>query len=281
MKCAMDMCEEYDQAFAAIRSGRNCRPFLTHLLTSDINRCYQGDYLLSAAVNVYLKKSKCFENIKCLLEFGATPLCGSWNYCGVYLNDCPFDFTSEWKTVRGTEIAAMVDDLALLKVLVTSTKCNELHLTCALKMARADSKHYLQAVLDQLQLISPTLFRPYSIRSKTGISYFLSLAPLAPILILKKMEDENLRELLNLYRDVMRSLRSVRMVFFNKDSPASVLPLDVVKAATSYLVQFNPQELARLKEYGKILEKGLMLDTYFSFVCGFRVQLPSKRHTLW
>jgi hypothetical protein len=281
----LQLCDELNRAFAAVRRGEPCREWLTPLIRADINRCYQSEYLLSAAVNVYFAQ-KSFENVDCLLELGADPSYGSWDALGEYLNDKPYHYPSRWASVGSIEYATRMDDLELLKRFITCSKCNESHVMFAFHEARAGTatRAYLSAVMDQLDLMSPSKYRAHIHNwpvNRKGLSYLLTMAPKSPILILKSMEEGPLRTLFDLYKDVMLSLHNIRVVFFNQESSAAALPVDVVKLAASFLTDFTADELSNLQAYGKILKLGFSVETYFSYACVYRVQLRTHPQSRW
>jgi hypothetical protein len=268
---------ELEKAFAAVKSAQCCRAFLTGV---DVNACHEGDFLLSAAVNVYFKKNRSLENIKLLLDLGANPLCGSWNETGFYLNYSNLMVAAHLDHLKCLEMAALMDCFELVQLLVLSPKMNATHVRNALRKAPwpSDSRVYLSAVLDQCQQVrkltaanAPTRYyhRPVA-------KPLLAMEPLAPILVLKGLENNSLDELASLCATYRRSMHDVRVVFFNQQSTASMLPLELMRLAASYVVDFSPLECANLRRFGAILRGGFQAETWYSGCDGFRRVLPSN-----
>ena len=286
---------DLEKAFCAVKTGQCCKELLTPSVLAGLNECYEGDFLLSAAVEVYLKKPNAsLHNIKLLLEHGANPLCGSWSRDGVYviylnlnafvaahLSNCHFGNFH----LQCLEIAAMLDRLDLVMLLVACPQINPLHVKDAARMAlsKSDSRFYLTEVMEQFKAVEKMMAAnaPTRYYHQPAAKGLLNMAPLAPILVLKGVHNNCLEEIAEFITHRRRSLRDVRAVFFNRQSTAFSLPLEMVRLTASYLVNFSPLESKNLRVFGDILDRGFLAETYFSKQNGFRCNLPYKPRAVW
>jgi hypothetical protein len=76
-------------------------------------------------------------------------------------------------------------------------------------------------------------------------------------------------------------VHTIRVVFFNKQSTAAVLPAEMMRLVASYVVNFSPLESTNLRCFGKILDCGFQAETWFSVPEGFRRILPTKPQARW
>ena len=267
---------ELEKAFAAVKSSHCCRAFLG----VDVNECHEGEFLLSAAVNVYLKTPNAsLHNVKALLDLGGNPLYGSWSHDGFYLNYLNNMVAAHLDHLKCVEIAALRDRVELVQLLVASPKMNEDQVCKALKRApfHSYSSAYLSEVFQQCQQVKRLMAAnaPTRYYHRPVANILLNMQPLAPILILKGLENNSLEELASLYTTFRRSMHDVRVVFFNQQSTASMLPVELMRLSASYVVHFSPLECANLRRFGVILQGGFQADTWFSFD-GYRRSLPSN-----
>jgi hypothetical protein len=275
-----------EKAFWAVKSDQCCRTLLTSI--TNVNEWHEGDFLLSAAVNVYLKKpTASLQNVKLLLDLGANPLCGNWSRDGVYLcylnSFITAHLSMSYYNCKCLEMAAMYDKLELVMLLACCPQMNALHIQAALKMAAPKSREYLLAVLEQCNQVKKlaSANAPTRYYHRPVAKLLLNTTPLAPILTLKGLEDNSLEELASLYTIFRRSMHTIRVVFFNKHSTAALLPVEMMRLVASYVVNLSPLQSTNLRCFGKILECGFQAETWFSVPEGFRRISPTKPQARW